>query len=122
MSERTVFNLAAQLDNQIDRYMPDKPVRPQLNIRLDKHLDLLEDIKQAASDRNTTVSQFILDAILTALGKPTTTTPTDTPSLEAILAEVDKHLDAKLDERLGEFERRLLAEFRYLDMMIDNHR
>lgn len=62
--------------------MPDKPVRPQLNIRLDKHGDLLDDIKQAASDRNTTASQFILDAILTALGKPTITTPTAAPSIE----------------------------------------
>lgn len=46
------------------------------------------------------------------MGKPTTTTPTDTPSLEAILAERDKLIDTKLDERLGELEGRLLAEFR----------
>ncbi|MBN3925609.1 hypothetical protein [Nostoc sp. NMS4] len=45
-----MFNLVAQLDNQIDRYMPDKPIRPQLNIRLDKHPGLLDEIKQAASD------------------------------------------------------------------------
>ncbi|MHC5717538.1 MAG: hypothetical protein ACYTX0_36895 [Nostoc sp.] len=95
--------------------MPDKPVRPQLNIRLDKHLELLDDIKAYASDRNITASEFVIDAILTALGKSTTTTPTDTPSLDAILAEVDKILDAKLDQRLGEFERRLLAEFRQND-------
>lgn len=92
--------------------MPDKPLRPQLNIRLDKYPSLLDDIKQAAGDRNTTASQFVLDAILTALGKPATTTPTDTPSLEAILVELDRIVDAKLDKRLGEFERRLLAEFR----------
>ncbi|MBN3945380.1 MAG: hypothetical protein HWQ38_02345 [Nostoc sp. NMS7] len=95
--------------------MTDKPLRPQLNIRLDKHPSLLDDIKQAASDRNTTASQFVLDAILRALGKPTTTTPTDTASLEAILAEVDELIDAKLDKRLKEFERRLLAEFRQDD-------
>jgi hypothetical protein len=35
----------------VDRYMPDKPLRPQLNIRLDKNPSLLDDIKQAASDR-----------------------------------------------------------------------
>ncbi|MHC5779899.1 hypothetical protein, partial [Nostoc sp.] len=92
--------------------MTDKPLRPQLNIRLDKYPTLLDEIKSCASDRSTTASQFILDAILTALGKPTTTTPTDTPSLEAILAEVDELIDEKLDKRLGEFEQRLLAEFR----------
>lgn len=92
--------------------MPDKPLRPQLNIRLDKFPGLLDEIKAYASDRNITASQFILDAILTALGKPITTKPTDTP---AILAEVDKHLDTKLDKRLFEFERRLLAEIRQED-------
>lgn len=92
--------------------MTDKPLRPQLNIRLDKYPELLDEIKQAASDRNTTVSQFILEAILTALGKPTTTAPIDTPSLEGILTEVDELVDAKLDKRLGEFEQRLLAQFR----------
>lgn len=95
--------------------MTDKPLRPQLNIRLDKYPSLLDDIKQAASDRNTTASQFVIDAILTALGKPTTTTLTDTPSLEAILAEVDEMIDTKLAERLGEFEQRLLAQFRQND-------
>lgn len=114
-AENCTVCLAVQLDKRIDRYMPDKPIRPQLNVRLDKHPKLLDEIKQAAGDRNTTASQFVLDAILTALGKLTTTTPTDTPSLEAILAEVDKHLDAKLDERLGEFEGRLLAQFRQND-------
>lgn len=49
------------------------------------------------------------------MGKPITTKPTNTPSLEAILAEVDKHLDTKLDKRLFEFERRLLAEIRQED-------
>ncbi|MEH2293442.1 MAG: hypothetical protein V7K31_10120 [Nostoc sp.] len=44
----------------------------------------------------------MLDAIKAALGKPTTSTPTDAPSLESILAEIDKILDSKLDERLGE--------------------
>ncbi len=90
--------------------MPDKPVRPQLNVRLDKHPGLLNEIKAYASDgyagtkgdhRNITASQFVLDAILTALSKPTTTTPTDTPSLETILAEVDKNIDTKIDERWG---------------------
>lgn len=57
----------------------------------------------------------MINAIKSALGKPTTTTPTDTPSLEAILAEVDKMIDTKLDQRLGEFEQRLLAEFRQND-------
>ncbi|MEH2131659.1 MAG: hypothetical protein V7K86_13685 [Nostoc sp.] len=95
--------------------MTDKPLRPQLNIRLDKYPSLLDDIKQAAGDRNTTASQFVLDAILSAVGKPTTTTPTDTASLEAILAEVDELIDAKLDKRLGDFERRLLAQFRQDD-------
>lgn len=107
----TVY-LVALLDERIDSSMTDKPVRPQLNIRLDKNPSLLDDIKQAASDRNTSASQFVLDAILSAVGKPTTTTPTDTPSLEAILAEVDEMIDTKLAERLGDFERRLLAEFR----------
>lgn len=95
--------------------MPDKPVRPQINIRLDKTPGLLDDIKQAASDRNVTVSEFLIGAIHAALGKPATTTPTDTPSLEAILAAVDEIIDTKLDERLGDFERRLLAEFRRND-------
>ncbi|QFS50873.1 hypothetical protein [Nostoc sphaeroides] len=95
--------------------MTDKPLRPQLNIRLDKNPSLLDDIKQAATDRNTSASEFVIDAIKSALGKPTTTTPTETPSLEGILAEVDKHLDAKLDERLGEFERRLLVQVRQYD-------
>jgi len=95
--------------------MPDKFVRPQLNVRLDKHPGLLDEIKAYASDRNITASEFILEAILTALGKPTTTTPTAAPSLEAIKAEIDKLVDTKLDERLGEFERRLLAQFRQDD-------
>ncbi|WP_341532178.1 hypothetical protein WKK05_40165 (plasmid) [Nostoc sp. UHCC 0302] len=97
--------------------MPDKPInnRPQINIRLHQEPQLLDEIKKAASDRNTTASQFVIGAILAALGKPTTTTPTDTPSLETILAEVDKHLDSKIDKRLREFERRLLAEYRQND-------
>ncbi len=116
--KNVLFILVALLDNQIDRYMPDKPVRPQLNIRLDKYPDLLDEIKGAASDRNTTASQFVLDAILTALGKPTTTTPSDTPSLVEILAEVDKIIDTKLDKRMGEFEGRLLAQFRQDDRQL----
>ncbi len=104
--------------------MTDKPVRPQLNIRLDKYPSLLDDIKQAASDLNTTASQFILDAILSAVGKPTTTTPTDTAYLESIKAEIDELIDAKLDKRLGEFEQRLLAEFRRNDRQppLEEHR
>ena len=83
--------------------MPDKPVnRPQLNIRLDKDPSLLDEIKKAANDRNTTVSDFLLNIIKTALGKPTTSTPT--PSLESILAELDNIIDVKLDERLGELK------------------
>ncbi len=80
--------------------MPDKPVtnRPQINIRLDKEPSLLDEIKKAASDRNTTVSEFLLGIIKTALGKPTT----PTPSLETIMAEIDKIVDTKIDERLGE--------------------
>ncbi|MEH2131749.1 MAG: hypothetical protein V7K86_14175 [Nostoc sp.] len=35
--------------------------------------------------------------------------------LESIKAEIDELIDAKLDKRLGEFERRLLAEFRQND-------
>lgn len=78
--------------------MPKKPVnnRPQLNVRLDKEPTLLDEIKKAASDRNITVSEFLIDAIKSALGKPAT------PSLESILAEIDKIIDAKLDLRLGE--------------------
>lgn len=84
--------------------MPDKPVnnRPQINIRLDKEPSLLDEIKKAASDRNTTVSEFLLGIIKTALGKPTSTEPPSVPSLETILAEIDRIIDTKLDERLGE--------------------
>ncbi|MBD2730935.1 hypothetical protein H6G96_32610 [Nostoc sp. FACHB-892] len=39
--------------------------------------------------RNITASELVLDAIKFALGKSTTTTPTDTPSLESIKAEID---------------------------------
>ncbi|MGI2908354.1 hypothetical protein [Tolypothrix sp. VBCCA 56010] len=83
--------------------MPDKPLnnRPQINIRLDKEPSLLDEIKKAASDRNTTVSEFLLDAIKSALGKPTST---PTPSLESILAQIDNVIDIKLDERLGELK------------------
>ncbi|MEH2321893.1 hypothetical protein [Nostoc sp.] len=63
---------------------------------------MLGEIKKAASDRNITVSQFLLDAIKSALGKPTTSTPAAIPSLESILAEIDKIIDSKLDQRLGE--------------------
>lgn len=84
--------------------MPDKPVnnRPQINIRLDKEPTLLDEIKKAASDRNTTISEFLLDAIKAALGKTTSTELPSAPSLETILAEIDKILDTKLDDRLGE--------------------
>lgn len=84
--------------------MPDKPVtnRPQINIRLHKEPTLLDEIKKAASDRNTTVSEFLLDAIKTALGKPASTELTPAPSLETILAEIDNIVDRKIDERLGE--------------------
>lgn len=84
--------------------MPDKPTndRPQINVRLDKEPGLLDEIKKAASDRNVTASEFLLDAIRAALGKPTTSTPTATPSLDSILAEVDNIVDRKLDQRLGE--------------------
>ena len=82
--------------------MSDKPVRPQINIRLDKEPSLLDEIKKAASDRNTTKSEFLLGIIKTALGKPTTTMPTPAPSLETIMTEIDNIIDTKLDERLGE--------------------
>jgi len=51
--------------------MPDKHPsnRPQLNIRLDKNPGLLDEIKGAASDRNITASEFVINAILSALGK-----------------------------------------------------
>ncbi|MGJ5633289.1 hypothetical protein [Nostoc sp. CALU 1950] len=54
--------------------MPDKPVnRPQINIRLDKDPSLLDEIKAYASDRNITKNEFLIEAIKSALGKPTTT-------------------------------------------------
>lgn len=80
--------------------MPKKPInnRPQINVRLDKDPTLLDEIKKAASDRNITASEFLIDAIKSALGKQAT----PPPSLESILVEIDKILDAKLDQRLGE--------------------
>jgi len=105
--------VAASLDN--DRRFYDRQTSSPPNVRLEKDPTLLDAIKAYASDRNITASEFILDAIKTALGKPTTTIPTAAPSLDAILAEVDKIIDTKLDERLGEFERRLLAELRQDD-------
>lgn len=86
--------------------MPDKPAsnRPQINIRLDKEPGLLDEIKKAASDRNITASEFLLDAIKAALGKPATPTPSAALSLESILAEVDRLIDTKLDKRLGELK------------------
>jgi hypothetical protein len=78
--------------------------RFQLNVRLDKSPELLDKIKQIASARQITVSEFLIDAIKSALGKPATPTPTAAPSLESILAELDKRIDAKLDERLGELK------------------
>jgi hypothetical protein len=56
----------------------------------------------ACDHRNITSSEFLIDAIKFALGKPATPAPTAVPSLELIIAEIDKIIDAKLDERLGE--------------------
>ncbi|HYX17887.1 MAG TPA: hypothetical protein VE944_26710 [Nostoc sp.] len=83
--------------------MPKKPVnnRPQINIRLDKDPSLLDEIKKAASDRNITASEFLIDAIKSALGKADPP-PMPIPSLDSILLEIDKLIDDKLGERLGE--------------------
>ena len=89
--------------------------RLQLNIRLEKFPQLLDDVKRAASNRNVSSSEFVVNAILTALGKPTITTPIDTTSLDAIKSEIDQLIDTKLDKRLEEFEQRLLAQFRAND-------
>lgn len=48
------------------------------------------------------LSEFLIDAIKSALGKPPTPPPAAVPSLELIITKIDKILDAKLDQRLGE--------------------
>ena len=45
-----------------------KTKRLQINIRLDKDPDLYEEIKQRAESLNTTITDFTLDALRTALG------------------------------------------------------
>ncbi|MEH2254070.1 hypothetical protein [Nostoc sp.] len=54
--------------------MPDKPTNncPQLNVRLDKHPTLLDEIKTYASDRNIIASEFLLNTIKAGLIKHST--------------------------------------------------
>lgn len=83
--------------------------RYQLNLRLDKEPELLDEIKNAAEKRSVNITTFVLDAVRAALGKPTST-PSPAPSWDQINERLEHLIDNKLEERLGKVERRLRDE------------
>ncbi|MBD1929210.1 hypothetical protein H6F74_23635 [Trichocoleus sp. FACHB-90] len=74
--------------------MSDGKERIQLNLRLDGHKDLYEAVKLAASQKDTSVNQFVINALKAALGR----------DAEAALSS---QVESAIESRLAVLESRL---------------
>jgi uncharacterized protein (DUF1778 family) len=83
-----------------------KQERIQLNLRLDGHKELYEALKVAASDQDTSVNQFVINALKAALGWKATLSPQKVGVLEERLASLEERLAVvvSLEERLAALE------------------
>jgi uncharacterized protein (DUF1778 family) len=83
-----------------------KQERIQLNLRLDGHKELYEALKVAASDQDTSVNQFVINALKAALGWKATPSPQKVGVLEERLASLEERLAVvvSLEERLAALE------------------
>jgi uncharacterized protein (DUF1778 family) len=82
--------------------------RLQLNLRLDGHKELYEAVKEAAGERDTSVNQFVINALRAALGWEIEESPSP-PKVEALeerLASLEERLAivVSLEERLAALE------------------
>lgn len=88
--------------------MSDQKERIQLNLRLDGHRELYDAVKVAAAERNTSVNQFVINALRAALGwEPIESTPSPkTEVLEERLAALEERLALviNLESRLAALE------------------
>jgi uncharacterized protein (DUF1778 family) len=83
--------------------------RKQLNLRLDNEGELLEEIKEAARDRNISLNQFVIEALRVALNKPIHDTR---QSLNIVLDRLDE-LEKKwqtLQERMDKIDTRQILD------------
>lgn len=82
--------------------------RIQLNLRLDGHKELYEAVKTAAAEQDTSVNQFVINALRAALGWEVEQTPSPekTEALEQRLASLEQRLAlvVSLEERLAALE------------------
>lgn len=84
--------------------------RLQLNLRLDGHKELYEAVKAAAAEQDTSVNQWVIDALKAKLGWVDEQTPVAPTRdvLEERLAELQGTLEERLRLRLAEMETRLV--------------
>jgi hypothetical protein len=82
--------------------------RIQLNLRLDGHKELYEAVKAAAAEQDTSVNQFVINALKAALGWEVEQTPSPEKVgvLEERLASLEQRLAlvVSLEERLAALE------------------
>ena len=81
--------------------------RIQLNLRLDGHKDLYEAVKLAASQKDTSVNQFVINALKAALGWDHEAAVS--PQIESRLAVLESRLAlvSSIENRLDEVEQQL---------------
>ena len=87
--------------------MSDPKERIQLNLRLDGHKDLYGAVKAAAAEQNTSVNQFVINALKKALGWEIESAESPkTEVLESRLAALESRLAlfVSLEERLAALE------------------
>ena len=87
--------------------MSDGKERIQLNLRLDGHKDLYEAVKLAASQKDTSVNQFVINALKAALGWDNEAAVS--PQIESRLAVLESRLAlvSSIENRLDEVEQQL---------------
>ncbi|MBD1834435.1 hypothetical protein H6F61_17455 [Cyanobacteria bacterium FACHB-472] len=87
--------------------MSDGKERIQLNLRLDGHKDLYEAVKLAASQKDTSVNQFVINALKAALGQDVEAAVS--PQIESRLAVLESGLAlvSSIENRLDEVEQQL---------------
>jgi len=88
--------------------MSDSKERIQLNLRMDGHRELYDAVKAAAAERNTSVNQFVVNALRAAVGWEVEQTPSPQKVgvLESRLASLEERLAVvvNLEERLAALE------------------
>ena len=87
--------------------MSDGKERIQLNLRLDGHKDLYEAVKLAALQKDTSVNQFVINALKAALGWDNEAAVS--PQIESRLAVLESRLAlvSSIENRLDEVEQQL---------------